>query len=105
MGSSRAGKAKAKRSRSRAKSPARQGQHLQALRDWFLPDGAIFAGLRLHGNSKWTPLGLVWLALCWAWCDSRYVTDAFTEACAVSRSMFGTPPVSTYQGFMAALVT
>jgi hypothetical protein len=33
------------------------------------------------------------------------VTDAFTEARAACQKMLGTPPLSTYQGFMGALVT
>jgi hypothetical protein len=45
------------------------------------------------------------MALCWAWCDARNVTDAFAEACMVCQKMFGTLPLSTYQGFMGALVS
>lgn len=80
-------------------------QDLQALRAWWLPDGSIFSILPFHGNSKWTPLGLVWLALCWAWSDKRFVTDAFTEAVDACQVMLGVLPVSTYQGLMGALVT
>jgi hypothetical protein len=103
--SKRAYKKKARRSRRQASTPATNNQNLQALREWFLPDGSIFSTIRFHGNSKWTPVCLVWMALCWSWSESRNVTDAFTEACTVCQTMFGTPPLSTYQGFMGALVT
>src|SRR5271170_4525741 len=104
MGSSnRAGKKK--RSGKQPSRPATNNRNLQTLREWFLLDGSIFSTFRFHGNSKWTPVGLVWMALCWAWCDARNVTDAFTEACTVCQKMFDTPPLCTYQGFMGALVT
>lgn len=79
-------------------------QNLQALRAWLFPDGSIFAILPFHGNSKWKPLGLVWLALCWAWSDKRAVTDAFTEAATACQSLLNVLPVKTYQGLMGALV-
>lgn len=103
--SSRARKKRAKRSRRRVKSRATNRQHLLALREWFLPDASIFCKLLFHGNSKWKPLCLVWLALCWAWCEARFVTDAFDEAVMACQNMLGTTPLSTYQGFMGALVT
>jgi DDE family transposase len=103
--SSRARKKRAKRSRQGAKTPGTYNQNLQALREWFLPDDCIFSKLQFHGNSKWVPLGLVWLALCWAWCETRNVTDAFDQSVLVCQRMFGAAPLSTYQGFMGALVT
>jgi hypothetical protein len=96
--------ARKKRSRRQAKALPTNQQHLQSLQEWFLPSNAIFSQLRFHGNSKWTPVWLVWLALCWAWCDARNVTDAFTEAAGMCRHMFRELPLSTYQGFMGALV-
>lgn len=99
---SRAGKKQAKRSR---KTPATNRQDFQAVREWLLPDGSIFSTIAFHGNSKWLPLSLVWMALCWAWSDKRFVTDAFTEAVTACQHMLGVLPLSTYQGFMGALVT
>ena len=103
--STHARKNEAKRSRRQANAPTTNNDNLQALRDWLLPDGSIFSTIRFHGNSKWAPVCLVWMALCWAWCESRNVTDAFTEARAACQKMLGTTPLSTYQGFMGALVT
>jgi hypothetical protein len=104
MASSRARKKQAKQSRRRAKAPVTNNQNLQALREWFLPDASIFSKMRFHGNSKWAPIGLVWLALSWAWSEARNVTDAFDEAVTACKKMFGAACLSTYQGFMAALV-
>jgi len=75
------------------------------LREWFLPDDGIFSQVKFHGNIKWAPSCLVWLALCWAWSDSRNLTDAFSEAVGCCQKMFAVTPLSTYQGFMGALVT
>lgn len=81
-------------------SNARQ---LTKLRKWLLPNEGIFAGLRLHGNTNWTPAALVWLALCWAWQETKHVTDAFEMALAQCQRL-GVTSVETYQGFMPALV-
>jgi hypothetical protein len=77
---------------------------LRVLREWLFPDDGIFSGIRFHGNIKWTPRFLVWLALCWAWSDARHLTDAFSEALGWCQTMLGRTPVGTYQGFMWALV-
>jgi hypothetical protein len=74
------------------------------LREWFLPNEDIFSKLKLHGNIKWMPTSLVWLALCWSWSESRNLTDAFAEALGCCQTMFGSTPLKTYQGFMGALV-
>jgi hypothetical protein len=99
----RAKKKKKKRARSfpRRASNARQ---FKRLMEWLLPRGRIFASLGLHGNTKWTPTALICLALCWGWAESRNVTDAFVTAVEQCRQL-GMTPVSTYQGFMNALVT
>lgn len=74
------------------------------MRDWLLRDGRIFAALTFHGNTKWCPVNLVWLALCWAWSESRCLTDAFVEAATQCGQLLSGSPLSTYQGFMTALV-
>jgi hypothetical protein len=78
-------------------------QHLMALRRWLLPNEGIFVGLARHGNTKWRPADLIWLALCWGWAESKNVTDAFETALGQCR-LLGLVPLSTYQGFMHALV-
>jgi Transposase DDE domain len=103
--SSRARKKRAKQSRGQGNTPLSYKHSLQSLREWLLPDDSIFSTIRFHGNSRWVPVRLVWLALCWAWCDARYVTDAFDQAVTACQKMFGTAALTTYQGFMGALVT
>jgi hypothetical protein len=49
------------------------------------------------------PIDLVWLVLCWAWEESKNVTDAFEEAKDQCQQL-GVSAVGTYQGMMKALV-
>lgn len=81
----------------RASRAISHAQQMQQLQKWLLPDDGIFAGLGLHGNTKWAPTALVWLALCWGWAESKNVTDAF-EAARDQCRLLGVTPLSTYQG-------
>lgn len=83
---------------------ATHAQSLAALLEWLLPGDGIFAQLKFHGNTSWSPRGLIWLALGWAWSESRNLTDAFVESRDQCRQLFGVAPVETYQGLMLALV-
>ncbi len=76
---------------------------LKRLRRWLLPDGGRFADFRLHGNTTWDPVDLVWLALCWAWSEARNLTDAFTAAAEQCRRT-GVEPMGSYNGMMDVLV-
>lgn len=89
--------------RPRAAAAVTNHESLAALLEWFLPDEVIFARVKLHGNTSWSPSGLVRLALCWAWSESRNLTDAFTEAVGCCQRMFACSPLTTYQGFLGAL--
>lgn len=80
-------------------------KNLVALQRWFLPNDSIFSKLKFHGNTSWAPSNLVWLAVCWAWSESRNLTDAFTEAVKCSQSFSASSTLNTYQGFMGAMVT
>jgi hypothetical protein len=80
------------------------GESLSALQKWFLPDRGIFAHLKFHGNTRWSPLDLVSLALCWAWSETRNLTEAFTQAVECSETISGSSALSTYQGFMGAML-
>lgn len=77
-------------------------QAFNTLREWLLPKVEIFAGLGLHGNSSWSATEMVCLALCWAWSESKNVTDAFQQA-KNQCCQLGVNALSTYQGFMGAL--
>jgi hypothetical protein len=78
---------------------------LKRLWKWFLPSEEIVSSVSRHGNIKWTPVYLVCLTVCWAWSDARNLTDAFTEAVDGCHNLFGSSPLTTYQGFMNALVS
>jgi hypothetical protein len=91
------------RSARRSSRPATHAHSLHRLRSWLLPKSASFSGLTLHGNASWRPVDLIWTALCWAWSESRNVTDAFESAAFQCRQL-GIAALSTYQGFMNALV-
>ncbi len=93
-----------RRPRPRHSAGVTNGESLLALHKWFLADRGIFAHLRFHGNTRWSPLGLASLALCWAWSDSRNLTDAFTQAVECCQTILGSSPLNSYQGFMAAMV-
>ena len=83
------------------RAPSNADQLKDLLR-WFLPDAGIFTGLKRHGNTKWLPVPLVCLALCWAWAEARHVTDAFETSVEQCR-LLGMASLNTYQGFMHAL--
>jgi Transposase DDE domain len=87
------------------RSSLRNVDHLKQQFLWLFPCADIFSSIRFHGNITWTALPLVLLALCWSWSESRYVTDAFTEASGWCQILVGHSPLSTYQGFMGALAT
>ena len=89
--------------KTRAKQKTNSDQ-LRSLLEWLLPHDGIFTGLRLHGNTTWLPKCLVVLAVCWAWAETRNVTDAFTSAVEWSRLTGHAAVPATYQGFLRALV-
>jgi len=91
-------------SRRRRQTATTNVESLNSLRQWFLPDESIFSTIKLHGKIKWTATFLVWLALSWVWSEARCLTDAFSDAVGVCQKMFACTPLSTYQGFMWALV-
>lgn len=100
----------AKKSRRRKSKPAKSktppksnAGALNKLREWLLPNVKIFTGLKRHGNTGWAPADLVWLVLCWAWEESKNLTDAFDEAKDQCRQL-GIAAVGTYQGMMKVLV-
>ena len=99
------GKRSAKGRSQNKKSDTRPNKEsIAALLNWFLPSENIFAKLKFHGNTSWTSQSLVTLALCWAWSESRNLTDAFTEATSCCRTISASLPLGTYQGFMKAML-
>jgi Transposase DDE domain len=70
---------------------------------WFLPATFVPAAAR-HGNTRWEPKQLVIQAINWTWSNARSLTEAFDEATQTSQTLGVGPALSTYQGFMRALV-
>ncbi len=98
---------KAAKKRDQQRRNSRRKINRQSLADllgWFLPNDRIFSKLKFHGNTKWLPTSLVYLALYWSWSESRNLTDAFTEALGYCQTISDCSPLSTYQGFMGAMV-
>jgi hypothetical protein len=82
-------------------------QQLDAVRralEWVV-DKNTFADLTFHGNTKWLPNHLVFLAIISAWNEAHRLTDAFEKAARQSQAIFGVLAIATYQGMMRALVT
>jgi len=80
------------------------GAQVQKAMGWIVDDG-IFGNLKLHGNTKWTPVALVTLAVFWVWSDAATLTGAFSQAALWAKDLLGVLPVTSYQGLTAALVT
>jgi Transposase DDE domain len=93
-----------RRCRSQVQTPTSNAASLKHLLEWLIPDGGIFSELNFHGNTKWLPTLLVWQAVLWSWSGERHLTDAFIDAVDMCQTMFTCAPLSTYQGFMLALV-
>lgn len=97
-------KKSANRSSVQAARSVDQSAALQRALTWILTEDS-FAGLKLHGNIKWLPRNLVILAVVTAWSEAGRMTDAFSQAARLSRSLFDVLAINTFQGMMRALVT
>jgi hypothetical protein len=71
---------------------------------WAL-DTRLFASLRVHGNTTWTPPGLIVLTLFWVWSECQTLTGAFAQASQLCVGLFGRVVLKSYAGLSAALVT
>jgi Transposase DDE domain len=65
----------------------------------------LFASLQVHGNTTWTPPGLIVLTLFWVWSECPTLTGAFTQASQLCVGLFGRLVLKSYAGLSAALVT
>jgi hypothetical protein len=81
-------------------------QALQQALDWLLVS-ARFDGITFRKECTWTPKGLVFTALLWAWSDEKTLTDRFVLARRVILAMAVLPgvPATTYQAFLKMLQT
>lgn len=90
------------------KQPAKYAlaTNLDALRkelDWVLPDDAIFADCRLHGNVRWNPQQVALQALLWRWEESKHLTRSFDHAVDICRDCGFNAVANNYPTFMNAL--
>ena len=76
---------------------------LGALLSCLIPEEALFAEDRFHGNIKWVPEQLAQQALIWAWQDTTNVTDAFTMMLEVCKHLKIEKGAKTYTSFVNAL--
>ena len=91
--------------RSNCPPPKTNGHDLRRAIEWIVSDG-IFAAVRLHGNVKWKPFGLVCLAIFWVWSSQPGLVEAAKDAIGMVAKLFGNDAVavSSYQALTAALV-
>lgn len=88
----------------KTKPPLRNADLLKRSFAWIIrPD--IFHDLSFHGNTSWSALHLVTLAILWAWSDQASLTMAFDEARKTVLSLSASLTLTSYQGFIRALVT
>jgi hypothetical protein len=81
--------------------------HHQALKqalDWLLRS-AHLSEVRFRHECSWTPRGLIFAALLWAWSDEKALTERFVLARKVVARMAILPrtPATTYQAFLKIL--
>jgi DDE family transposase len=95
---------KSSRQEARGKAPLVNADLLQRALHWVI-DAAVFRDVRRHGNTTWTVVPLVSLAVLWVWSDRPTLTEGFAQAHQLALRLFGTAAVRTYQGLTKALLT
>jgi hypothetical protein len=83
--------------------------HHQALKealDWLLASARL-SDLAFRKDCSWTPKGLIFMAILWAWSDEKSLTQRFFHARKVVMAMgFLTRiPAASYQAFLKILTT
>jgi hypothetical protein len=74
--------------------------HHQALKralDWLLASARL-SDLTFRGECSWTPKGLIFMAILWAWSDEKSLTKRFPHARKVVMAMdiMARIPAATY---------
>ena len=103
---SRARNAKQKKSKkpSAVQSQQRSDKaYFQEAIQWLL-NSSSFQQCRFHGNTSWRPIHLCVQALLWVWSPDKAVTKAFEDGTSHSKQLLGQAALSTFQGFMKALL-
>jgi hypothetical protein len=79
------------------------GARLRSTFEWFIGKGEIFTNCKFHGNVAWKPAQLAAQAICWAWQETRNVTDAFNHALDICAELGLDRVAHNYPAFMQAL--
>lgn len=94
-----------KNANSRADVPratSTNGDDLRRALDWIVTD-QIFSDLRLHGNTGWSGVALVRLAVFWVWSSESSLVAAANDAIECATKIFGSSAVASYQALTNAL--
>jgi hypothetical protein len=83
--------------------------HHQALKqslDWLLVSARL-SDLTFRGECSWTPRGLIFMAILWAWSDEKSPTKRFAHArkVVIAMGILARIPAATYQAFLKMLTT
>jgi hypothetical protein len=83
--------------------------HHQALKqalDWLLASARL-SGLTFREDCSWTPKGLIFVAVLWAWSDQKALTERFSHArkVVIAMEVLEGAPAATYQAFLKILTT
>jgi hypothetical protein len=83
--------------------------HHQALNrslDWLLASARL-TDLTFRGECSWTPKGLIFVAILWAWSDEKSLTKRFAHArkVVIAMGILARIPAATYQAFLKVLTT
>src|SRR4051812_43117498 len=83
--------------------------HHQALKrslDWLLATARL-SDLTFRGECSWTPTGLIFAAILWAWSDEKSLTKRFFHArkVVIAMGFLARVPATTYQAFLKLLTT
>src|SRR3954447_15694192 len=83
--------------------------HHQALKrslDWLLASARL-SDLAFRGDCSWTPKGVIFVAILWAWSDEMSLTKRFFLArkVVIAMDILARAPAATYQAFLKMLTT
>jgi hypothetical protein len=83
--------------------------HHQALKralDWLLASARL-SDLAFREDCSWTPKGLIFMAILWAWSDEKSLTQRFAHArkVVIAIGVLTRIPAATYQAFLKMLTT
>lgn len=78
------------------------GDDLRRALDWIVNE-KMFAGVKLHGNVKWTAVALVRLAVFWMWSSESSLVDAAKDGIGCVKRIYGATCVKSYQTLVNGL--